>query len=105
MRDIGHEPTELETTAERAFLEGLGGGCAVPVAARARLGEDGRLRLRGRVVALDGSTRVDVEANEQVSLGGGGRQAAYDCGLRLAAEALSRGAAELLTDTTGQAGP
>ena len=94
--DIRHEPTELETTAERAFLEGLGGGCAVPVAARARLGEDGRLRIRGRVLALDGSKRVDVEANEQVSLGGGGRQAAYDSGLRLAAEALSQGAAELL---------
>ena len=51
LRDIGHEPTELETTAERAFLEGLGGGCAVPVAARARLGDDGRLHIRGRVVA------------------------------------------------------
>jgi hydroxymethylbilane synthase len=101
--DIRHEATELETTAERAFLEGLGGGCAVPVAARARLGEDGWLRVGGRVLALDGSTRVDVEANEQVPLGGGGRQVAYDCGLRLAAEALSQGAAELLTGTTGQA--
>ena len=95
-RDIRHEPTELETTAERAFLEGLGGGCAVPVAARARLGEEGRLHIRGRVLALDGSKRVDVEAHEQVSLGGGGRQAAYASGLRLAAEALSQGAAELL---------
>jgi hydroxymethylbilane synthase len=94
--DIRHEPTELETTAERAFLEGLGGGCAVPVAARARLGEDGRLHMRGRVLALNGSKRVDVEANDQVSLGGGGRQAAYDSGLRLAVEALSQGAAELL---------
>ena len=104
LRAIGHEPTELETTAERAFLEGLGGGCAVPVAARARLGKDGRLRIRGRVVAPDGSTLVEVEANDRVSLGGGGRQAAYDSGRRLAAEALSRGAAELLAGTTDQAG-
>ncbi len=103
--DIRHEPTELETTAERAFLEGLGGGCAVPVAARARLGKDGWLHIRGRVLALDGSARVDVEANEQVPLGDGGRQAAYDSGFRLAAAALSRGAAELLADITGQAGP
>jgi hydroxymethylbilane synthase len=104
LRPIGHEPTQLETTAERACLEGLGGGCAVPVAARARLGNDGWLRIRGRVVAPDGSTLVEVEANERVSLGGGGRQAAYDSGLRLAAEALSRGAAELLAGATDQAG-
>jgi hydroxymethylbilane synthase len=104
LRAIGHEPTELETTAERAFLEGLGGGCAVPVAARARLGKDGRLRLKGRVVALDGSTQVDVETSEHVSLGAGARQAAYDCGLRLAAEALSQGAADLLTHTTDMTG-
>lgn len=103
VRDIRHEPTELETTAERAFLEGLGGGCAVPVAARARLGEDGRLRIRGRVLALDGSTRIDVEADEQVSLDGVGRQAAYDLGFKLAVEALSLGAAELLAGTEGQA--
>jgi hydroxymethylbilane synthase len=103
--DVRHAPTELETTAERAFLEGLGGGCAVPVAARARLGEDGRLHIRGRVLALDGSARVDVEANEKVSLGDGGRRAAYDSGFRLAADALSRGAAELLADIKGHADP
>jgi hydroxymethylbilane synthase len=101
---IGHESTELATTAERAFLEGLGGGCAVPVAARARLGEDGRLHIQGRVVALDGSMQVNVEVSEQVPLGGGGRQAAHDLGARLAEEALSRGAAELLSDKTTPAG-
>ena len=104
VRDIGHEPTVLETTAERAFLEGLGGGCAVPVAARARLENDGRLVLQGRVVAVDGTTRVDVEAYEPISLGVGSGQAALDLGFRLAAEALSRGAAELLTGTPDQPG-
>jgi hydroxymethylbilane synthase len=102
VHDLGHEPTELETTAERAFLEGLGGGCAVPVAARARLGENGLLRLQGRVVSVDGSTRVDVQVDSQVLPGGGGRQTAYDCGRRLAEEALSRGAASLLTGKTDQ---
>lgn len=110
VRSIGHAPTELETMAERAFLEGLGGGCAVPVAARARLDTDGRLRIRGRVIALDGSRLVDVQANEQVSLSGAegrqgdeGRQGAYDAGRRLAAEALSQGAAEILSGVTSQA--
>ncbi|OFV84679.1 MAG: hydroxymethylbilane synthase [Acidobacteria bacterium RBG_16_64_8] len=99
---ISHLPTELETTAERAFLEGLGGGCAVPVAARARLQSDGRLNIRGRVLSVDGSTKVEVEATEPVPVGTGGRQAAYDLGFRLAKDALSRGAAELLGFTPCQ---
>ncbi len=108
VRDIAHLPTELETTAERAFLEGLGGGCAVPVAARAHWSEGGLLNLRGRVVAPDGSTQVDVQASEQVPADAGGRPAAYDAGRRLAKEALSLGAAPLLsgtTDKTGQLAP
>ncbi len=100
---VGHRPTELETVAERAFLEGLGGGCAVPVAARARLGEDGYLHVRGRVLAPDGSTRVDVGTSEAVTLEAEGRQMAYDAGRRLAGEALSRGAAELLKGSPGPA--
>jgi hydroxymethylbilane synthase len=104
VRAIEHEPTQLETTAERAFLEGLGGGCAVPVAARARLGADGWLRLKGRVVAPDGSTLVEVEADEPVSPGGGRRQAASELGRRAAEEALSRGAAGLLGSHADQAG-
>lgn len=104
VRGISHVPSELETTAERSFLERLGGGCAVPVAARARLEEDGWLSIRGRVLPPDGSTKVEVEARELVSLQVGGRQAAYDAGSRLAVEALSQGAAELLGGTTGQAG-
>ena len=104
LRAIEHEPTQLETTAERAFLEGLGGGCAVPVAARARLGADCRLHLKGRVVAPDGSTLVEVEADEPTALGAGSRQAAFDLGRRAAEEALSRGAARLLSIAADQAG-
>jgi len=104
VRGIRHAPTELESTAERAFLEGLGGGCAVPVAARARWAEDGRLSIRGRVLSLDGSMKVDVEAKELVPLQVGGRDAAYSLGSRLAAGALSQGAAELLGGATGKAG-
>ncbi len=73
----------------------------MPVAARARLGNDGRLRVKGRVLAPDGSKRVDVEADEEVVPGAPGREAARACGLRLAAEALSQGAAELLCDPSG----
>jgi hydroxymethylbilane synthase len=104
LRDIAHAPTDLETTAERAFLEGLGGGCAVPVAARARLGDDGRLHLKGRVLSPDGSKRVDVQADGQVFPDAGGRQTAYDLGRRLAEQALAQGAAELLAHQPGPTG-
>ncbi|MFH0916698.1 MAG: hydroxymethylbilane synthase [bacterium] len=102
VRGIGHAPSELETVAERAFLEGLGGGCAVPVAARARLGKDGWLSITGRVLSPDGAKKVEVETRGLVSPHDGGRQAASEAGFRLASEALSKGAAELLGVTTGQ---
>jgi len=96
LEGIRHVPTELEVTAERAFLEGLGGGCAVPVAALARLEEDGWLSILGRVLPPDGSTSVDVATKELVTLDIGGRRAAREAGSRLAEEALSKGAARLL---------
>jgi hydroxymethylbilane synthase len=106
VRDIGHQPTELETVAERAFLEGLGGGCAVPVAARACYGEDGRLHVRGRVLAVDGSLQVEVEARAQIPVDPTGRETAHATGVRLAEKALAKGAGELLADTTtGSADP
>jgi hypothetical protein len=58
-------------------------------------------------LAVDGSQCVDVEADEAIPLGDGGRQAAYDAGLRLAAEAQRQGASQLLTvqaQTTRQSG-
>lgn len=104
VEDIRHKLTELETIAERAFLEGLGGGCAVPVAARARADEGGRLHLRGRVLAPDGSKRVEVEGEGELSMGQGDSAVARACGLGAAEEALSRGAAELLSGYLDQAG-
>jgi hydroxymethylbilane synthase len=85
---LDHRPTRAETTAERAFLAGLGGGCSVPIAAYAVL-EAGEIRLQGRVAALDGSRQIDVEGNAPVA-------EARDLGDQLAGEALARGAAELL---------
>jgi len=103
VRGIRHRPTELETIAERAFLEGLGGGCAVPVAGRAHLTESGRLLLRGRVLPPDGSTVVDLREEADVQ-GDNGLQAARDAGLKLAADALAQGAAELLDIEGSRAG-
>jgi hydroxymethylbilane synthase len=88
LRPIHHQSTWAAVTAERAFLEGLGGGCAVPVAAYATC--DGQtLDLRGLVASLDGRQVVRVA----------GRAPAGDpihLGRRLARDALSRGAGQIL---------
>jgi hydroxymethylbilane synthase len=89
--------TAAATTAERAFLEGLGGGCAVPIAAHGALGDDGLLTLRGRVCALDGGRRVDVEETALVAKGAPGAEVqARNLGLSLARRALDLGAGEIL---------
>lgn len=87
--------TAREVTAERAFLAGLGGGCAVPVAAYARaVGPGGeRLRIAGRVTSARGEPRqVDVT----LEVAAADVRSAREAGVQLASLALARGAAEVL---------
>jgi hydroxymethylbilane synthase len=77
--------TRQSVTAERAFLAGLGGGCAVPVAAHATVDE--RVRLHGLVASPDGKRVIRVN---------GDGDDANRLGYELAREALSQGANELL---------
>ena len=51
---IDHKPTSTAVVAERAFLEKLGGGCQVPVAAYARL-EGSELDISAMAALPDGS--------------------------------------------------
>ncbi|HFQ93982.1 MAG TPA: hydroxymethylbilane synthase, partial [Anaerolineae bacterium] len=82
-----HNPNvAAAVTAERAFLNGLGGGCATPVAAYAELA-NGTLHLTGLVSALDGKRQIRVTGS-----GTDGRT----LGRELAEEALARGAQEIL---------
>jgi hydroxymethylbilane synthase len=50
---LHHDVTFAEVTAERSFLKRLGGGCHVPVGARAYIEKD-RLNMRGVVANPDG---------------------------------------------------
>ncbi len=85
---IEHNATRLAVTAERAFLAGLGGGCAVPVAAFAEVStQSSVIRLTGLVSSLDGKKAIRVE--------GEGKDA-VELGKRLAEEALAQGAARIL---------
>lgn len=90
-RRIDHSPTALATAAERAFLAGLGGGCAAPIAAHGVVAE-GTLRLRGRVVAIDGQAAVDVDLTVACDAVG----EALEAGGLLAGRALREGAVALL---------
>jgi hydroxymethylbilane synthase len=83
---IDHLPTRRAVSAERAFLAGLGGGCALPVAAYAEVQEQ-KIHLRGLVASPDGKRllRLEGEGDEVEQLG-----------LELAREALQAGALSLL---------
>jgi hydroxymethylbilane synthase len=82
LRPIDHAPTRSAVLAERAFLNGLGGGCSAPVAAYAQANH-----LVGLVASKDGQCviRVSGVGDDPTALGN-----------ELSRQALSQGAGELL---------
>ena len=82
--------------AERSLLNALRAGCRAPVAALATLAEDGRLSLRARVLALDGSRMLEDEAR-------GPAAAPAALGRLVAERLLARGAQELVTEARAAA--
>ncbi len=85
---IEHPPTRQAVTAERAFLEGLGGGCSVPVASHADV-TSSVISLSGLVASPDGQKIIRVHSTNADPL---------ELGRRLAAEAAFLGANRLLAD-------
>jgi len=89
---IEDRATRKAVTAERAFLQGLGGGCAVPVAAyaefrnHAELSEFG-IELTGLVISEDGRNAVKV-TGEGVDV--------LTLGKELSQRAIAQGAYEIL---------
>ena len=84
-----HDPRAFaEVSAERALLARLGGGCQVPIGARARV-VDEELSLIGVVASPDGSGLCRGE------ISGPARQA-VDLGQRLADQLINQGAAQLI---------
>jgi hydroxymethylbilane synthase len=57
---LNHPPTSAAVRAERAMLRTLGGGCQMPIGATTRVQEHA-LTLRGVVLAIDGSRRIETE--------------------------------------------
>ncbi len=91
LAEIDDPAARAETTAERAFLSGLGGGCSAPIAAHAAASSGGNLALQGLVADRDG--------RQVIRVAGQGTDPA-DLGRRLAEEALAQGAGLLLAEAS-----
>ncbi len=88
--------TRKAVTAERAFLQGLGGGCAVPVAAYAVTSEQPALsEVEGSsVISLTGLV-ISEDGKKVVKVTGEGSDA-LELGNELAQKAIQQGANEIL---------
>jgi hydroxymethylbilane synthase len=88
LQPIDHAATRSAVVAERAFLNGLGGGCSAPVAALATFQlPTSNIQLTGLVASLDGQRviRLSHEGTDPIEVG-----------TQLAQQALAQGAAELI---------
>lgn len=85
---INHEETWVETTAERAFLKQLGGGCQLPIAAYAKK-QGETLTLKGLLGSLDGRIMIRDEIE-------GCCEEAETMGVQLADKILSQGGRAIL---------
>ena len=87
---LDDQATRSAVAAERAFLRGLGGGCAVPVAAYGEtvLGAQGpAIKLTGLVMSVDGKQAIRLT---------GESSDAQELGQDLAQKAIAQGADEIL---------
>jgi hydroxymethylbilane synthase len=85
---LEHTPTRVATSAERALLRMLEGGCHVPVGGFAEV-KEGTLGLRGTICSLDGRESVEGEIS-------GPAGDAEALGLALAQDLLGRGGEVIL---------
>jgi hydroxymethylbilane synthase len=90
LRALDHGATRLATTAERALLRRIEGGCQVPLGALATV-EASALHLYSAVCALDGTKLVSAEARGEATAEG-----ASALGLKVAESLLAQGAGEII---------
>jgi len=97
MMPLDIQAARLATTAERALLRRIEGGCQVPLGALARI-TDGKLHLYSAVCSLDGKTHVTAEGTTDATLADSAA-----LGQRLADELLGQGAAGIIAGERGSA--
>lgn len=93
---LDHHRSRLATTAERALLRDLEGGCQVPLGALAET-EGERMTLRASVCALDGSREILARDAADATLPG-----AIALGQRVAAQLRAQGAEALMAQERGR---
>lgn len=98
MHSLDHPTTRLATTAERALLERIEGGCQVPLGALATAIGTG-IHLHAAVCALDGSQLLGASGDAEATAAG-----AAALGSRLATELLAKGAGSLIAAERGAQG-
>ena len=84
----------VATCAERMFMRRLGAGCYLPVAAYGEI-VNGMLTLQGLVISLDGQRQVRVQHSMRWT-SQSAIEDAEQLGIRLAEQALAKGAAEII---------
>jgi hydroxymethylbilane synthase len=95
MKPLDDQSARLATTAERALLRRIEGGCQIPLGALARL-SGGKIHLFSAVCALDGSKYVSAGGTAEPTLA-----AAAALGERLAEQLLQQGAAKIIEGERG----
>jgi hydroxymethylbilane synthase len=93
VRPLNHASSQAGVLAERAMLAALHGGCLAPIAAWGRVLDDA-LWLSGRVLAVDGSHKIDAQQR--------GDMAEPDALGRAVAEALREQGAGALIEAARQ---
>jgi hydroxymethylbilane synthase len=93
LAELDDRPSRLATTAERALLRRIEGGCQVPLGALGQLIEGDRLRLHAVVCSLDGTKSLRAQAEIPATLDN-----AVKLGQQLADELLAQGAASLIAN-------
>lgn len=92
--ELDHAATHAAATAERSFLQQLGGGCRMPIGAFAEMSMN-TLKLRGVIASLDGRRIIRGDSNAEPAR-------ASHLGIHLANQLLSEGGAEILGLTEAQ---
>jgi hydroxymethylbilane synthase len=92
LQKLDDRASQLATTAERALLRRLEGGCQVPLGAIGTLERD-TLKLHAAVCALDGSKMLRASAEMPATAAD-----AVSLGQRVAEDLLSQGAAQLIAN-------
>ncbi|MBK9202663.1 MAG: hydroxymethylbilane synthase [Candidatus Obscuribacter sp.] len=90
LKNIENPGTRFEITAERAFLDELGGGCSVPAGALC-IYKDNQITITGTVAALDGSAVFRASVS-------GAASDAHALGKALANQLQEDGAEKILED-------